>query len=197
MAVDSGEITQLLHLWCSGDRDAEDRLFTLLLPDLRRLAGHYLRRERTGHTLQPTALVNEAFIRLAAAKNVDWQDRGHFLAITARIMRRHLIDHARGRPDADLLPVEALPSTPSTNHTRLELAVAVDSLLNELGKESPQRCSVVELKFFLGLSDEEAADSIGLKVHTFQREWYRARCWLFERLNSEPWKHKSIAISRS
>jgi hypothetical protein len=76
VAVDSGEITQLLHLWCSGDREAEDRLFRLLLPDLRRLAGHYLRHERTGHTLQPTALVNEAFIRLAAAKNVDWQDRG-------------------------------------------------------------------------------------------------------------------------
>jgi DNA-directed RNA polymerase specialized sigma24 family protein len=85
----------------------------------------------------------------------------------------------------------------STDHTRLELALAVDGLLNELSKESPQRCSVVELKFFLGLSDEEAADSLGLKLHTFQREWYRARYWLFAKVRSESWKQQRNAIAAS
>jgi RNA polymerase sigma factor (TIGR02999 family) len=191
----STEITQLLHLWRTGDYEAEAKLFELVLPELRTLAARYLRRERNGHTLQPTALVNEAFLRLAAAKDIDWHDRGHFLALAARIMRRHLIDHARSRPDVRFLALEGLPEYVLSNHTKLELVVAVDELLDELGKEYPQRRAVVELKFFLGLTDTEAAGALGLSLHTFQREWYRARRWLFERLSTKKWNAVPNAIS--
>ena len=195
MAREASEITQLLHRWSTGDHDAEARLFELVLPELRVLAARYLRRERSGHTLQPTALVNEAFLRLAAAKDIDWHDRGHFLALAARVMRRHLIDHARSRPDVHFLALDGLPEYVLSNHTKLELVVAVDELLDELGKEYPQRRSVVELKFFLGLTDVEAAEALNLNLHTFQREWYRARRWLFERLSTKKWNAVPNAIS--
>jgi RNA polymerase sigma-70 factor (ECF subfamily) len=158
------------------------------MPDLRKIAGCCFRGERPGHTLQPTALVNEAFVRLAAAKNIEWRDRGHFFALAARVMRRYLIDHARSRPSVQFLPMEGLPERVLGKHTRIELAMAVDVLLDELGAESHQRRAVVELKFFLGLTDEEGAEALNLTLHTFQREWYRARRWLFERLTREPWK---------
>jgi len=192
---DSTEITQLLHRWRTGDQQAESELFELVLPELRMLAARYLRRERNGHTLQPTALVNEAFLRLAAAKNIDWHDRGHFLALAARVMRRHLIDHARSRPDVHFMALEGLPEYVLSNHTKLELVVAVDELLDELGRESPQRRAVVELKFFLGLTDNEASDALNLSLHTFQREWYRSRRWLFERLSAKQWNAVANAIS--
>jgi RNA polymerase sigma-70 factor (ECF subfamily) len=182
------DITRLLRQWHTGDRDAESRLFELLMPDLHRIAASYFRRERAGHTLQPTALVNEGFLRLASAKHVDWQDRGHFFVIAARIMRRCLIDHARSRPAGDFLSIEGLPPAILATHTGLEVAIAVDTLLQELAAESRQRCSVVEMKFFLGMTDDEAADALGLSLHTFQREWYRARKWLFERLSVGQWK---------
>jgi RNA polymerase sigma factor (TIGR02999 family) len=183
VAAEHGEITVLLQQWRTGDRDAESQLFELLMPDLRKIAARCFRGERPGHTLQPTALVNEAFFRLARTKNIDWQDRGHFFAIATRIMRRYLIDHARTGPIVELLPMEGLPERVLGEKTPVELAIAIDTLLDELGKESPQKRSVVELKFFLGLTDEEAADALGLKLHTLQREWHRARDWLFERLN--------------
>ena len=185
MPGQKAEITQLLRRWKDGDREAEASLFELVLPQLRLLAARYLRHERSGHTLQPTALVNEAFLRLAAAKNVDWRDRGHFLALAARVMRRYLIDHARARPDVHFIAFEGIPEYVLSNRTKLALVVAVDELLNEMAKESPQRRAVVELKFFLGLTDEEAADALNLSLHTFQREWYRARRWLFERLSTK------------
>ena len=196
MTTSPGEITQLLQRWRTGDQEAESRLFQLLMPDLRKIAGWCFRGERPGHTLQPTALVNEAFLRLAAAKNIEWRDRGHFFALAARVMRRYLIDHARSRPSVELLPMEGLPERALGKHTRLELAVAVDSLLDELERESHQRRVVVELKFFLGLTDDEAADALNLTLHTLQREWYRARRWLFERLSKEPWKavQKTTAV---
>ena len=179
-----GEITQLLQLWRNGDVTAESKLFERLLPQLRRMAGGYFRREQAGHTLQPTALVNEAFLRLVAAKKLDWQDRGHFFAIAARIMRRYLIDHARSKPIV-ILPMDGLQERVPSGQTRRELVAAVDTLLYELAKESPQRSRIVELKFFVGLTDEEGADALSLSTKTFQREWYRARRWLFERLNSQ------------
>jgi RNA polymerase sigma factor (TIGR02999 family) len=182
MAPGTGEITQLLHQWGAGDQQTEDRLFELLLPDLRKIAGRCFRGERSGHTLQPTALVNEAFLRLAKIKNIEWQDRGHFLAVSARIMRRYLIDHARARPSINFLPMEGLPERVLGNHTSLELAITVDALLDELEAESHQKRAVVELKFFLGMTDTEAADALNLSLHTLQREWYRSRRWLYERL---------------
>jgi RNA polymerase sigma factor (TIGR02999 family) len=184
MKSDPGEVTQLLHQWRAGDREAQVRLFELLQPELRQIAGRCFRGERRDHTLQPTALVNEAFLRLAKAKGVEWTDRGHFLALAARIMRHHLIDHARGRPTVIFMPLEGVPEHLLGHHSALDLTIGIDSLLDELEKESQQRRAVVELKFFLGLTDEEAADALGLTLHTLQREWYRARRWLFERLST-------------
>ena len=195
MGRQATEITQLLHRWRSGDQDAENQLFQEVLPELRAIAARYLRKERSGHTLQPTALVNEAFLRLAAAKNIEWHDRGHFLALAARVMRRHLIDHARARPDVHFMALEGLPEYVLSNHTKLELVVAIDELLSELGRESPQRRSVVELKFFLGLTDQEAADALNLSLHTLQREWYRSRRWLFEHLSAKKWNVVPNAMS--
>src|SRR5258708_18718595 len=109
MAPDPVEITQLLRQWGTGDRQADDRLFELLLPDLRKIAGRCFRGERLGQTLQPTALVNEAFLRLAKIKNIEWQERGHFLAVLARIMRRFLIVHGPAPPSINLFPTDGLP----------------------------------------------------------------------------------------
>jgi RNA polymerase sigma factor (TIGR02999 family) len=184
MTPGPGEITKLLRQLGAGDRQAEGQLFELLLPDLRKIAGRCFRGERPGHTLQPTAVVNEAFFRLAKVKNIEWQDRGHFLAISARVMRRYLIDYARARPSVRILPMEGLPERVLATHTPLELAIAMDALLEELEAESHQRRAVVELKFVLGLTDTEAAEELHLTLHTFQREWYRARRWLFERLSA-------------
>jgi len=186
VANEPSDITRLLQQWHEGDRDAEARLFELLMPDLRKMADRCFRNERNGHTLQPTALVNEAFLRLARTKNVEWNDRGHFFAIAATIMRRYLIDYARARPHVEILPMEGLPDRFLGVYTKLELAVAVDALLDELEQESRQRRAIVEVKFFLGLTDEEAAQGLNLSLHTFQREWARARRWLFERLGGKP-----------
>ena len=186
MAQEPSGITELLHEWQTGDRDAESRLFELLMPDLHRIAARCFRGERAGHTLQPTALVNEAFFRLARAKSIEWHDRGHFFAVAALMMRRLLIDHARSRPEAELLPIEGLPERLYARHTPLEQAILIDTLLEELGRESPLQRQVVELKFSLGLTDQEAAEALNLSIRTLQREWYRARKWLFERLTESP-----------
>ena len=183
MATGPGEITCLLQQWKLGDSEAESKLFELLMPDLRRIAAYYFRGERSGHTLQPTALVNEAFIRLAKVKNIDWRDRGHFLAFSARVMRRLLIDHARSRPSVAFVPMEGLPDRILGKYTPLEEAIAIDKLLNELEEESHQMCMVVELKYVLGLTDAEAADALNLSERSLQREWHRARIWLYKRLN--------------
>jgi RNA polymerase sigma factor (TIGR02999 family) len=186
MATQPGQITVLLQEWQQGNRAAESELFELLMPELRRIAAYCFKRERAGHTLQPTALVNEAFVRLTAVNNIEWRDRGHFLALASRVMRRYLIDYARSHPDVDFQPIDGLPDAVLGNHSKLEMATALDSLLEELEAESPRRRAVVELKFFLGLTDAEAAEALNLTLHTLQREWYRARKWLFERLTSEP-----------
>ena len=191
MAPDKGEITHLLQRWRTGDQEAEAKIFVLLQPDLHRIAARCFRGERSGSSLQPTVLINEAFLELAAAKHIDWQDRGHFLAMSARIMRRYLIQHARSRPAVHFLPMEGLPERVVGKRTQLELAVAVDTLLDDLAKESQQKRAVVELKFFLGLGDVEAAEALNLTLHTFQREWHRARNWLFQRLTTEPCKAQS------
>jgi len=186
VANEPGGITELLHRWQTGDRDAESCLFEALMPELRAIAAHCFRGERSGHTLQPTALVNEAFFRLARTKNIEWRDRGHFFAIAALIMRRLLIDHARSRPDATMLAIEELPEHVLAQSAPLEQAIAIDGLLEQLERESPQQRKVVELKFSLGLTDEEAANALDLSLRSLQREWFRARRWLFERLTTTP-----------
>src|SRR5262245_21265077 len=172
-----GEITELLQRWRSGDLAAEERLFALVQPDLRRIAQHYMRRERRGHTLQPTDLLNETYLKLTGAKEVDWRDRGHFFALAARAMRRYLIDYARGRRGQVKLPLDDISPVVTADASNLELAIAVDRLLDELGKKNPDQCAMVELKYFLGLTDDEAAEALHLPVRTAQRRWLEARKW--------------------
>jgi len=194
-ASNPGEVTRLLRNWQSGDAASESKLFELLLPDLHKIAAAHFRRERQGHTLQPTALVNEAFFRLASARKVEWQDRGHFLAIAARIMRRYLIDHARDRPDAEIVPVADFPESVRHRRSQLEWAIAIDLLLEEMGRSFPKQRTVVELKFYLGFTDSEAAETLNLPLRSLQREWFLARRWLFERLNGDACKPADSATS--
>lgn len=183
MSTSDGDITVLLREWKNGDRQAESRLFELLMPDLRRIAARCFAKEKPGHTLQATVLINEAFLRLEAARRIDWRDRGHFLAISARVMRRYLIDYWRSKPSVQFLPMDGLPEHLVARYSEpLDLITAVDEALDKLGLESKQRRAVVELKFCLGLTDEECADALGMPVRSLQREWLRARHWLFERL---------------
>jgi RNA polymerase sigma factor (TIGR02999 family) len=147
-----------------------------------------MRSERPGHTLQPTALLNETYFKLSGAKHVDWRDRRHFFALAARAMRRFLIDYARSKGNEKKLPLDEIVHVLAAEKGNLELAIAMDKLLDELGKKSPDQCAVVELKYFLGLTDDEAAEALHLPLRTAQRRWLEARQWLFERLESQNWK---------
>jgi RNA polymerase sigma factor (TIGR02999 family) len=138
--------------------------------------------ERKGHSLQATELVDQIYLRMVAAKDRDWQNRQHFFAIAARAMRRYLIDHARGRPNAEFVALEGIENLLPASSAKLDLAVTVDRLLEELAKTKPEWCTLVEVKYFLGLTDEEAAETLGLKVRTMQRMWRDARQWLFEHM---------------
>jgi RNA polymerase sigma factor (TIGR02999 family) len=177
-----GDITQLLHQWRQGSREAEEQLFARVAPDLRRLAHYVMRGERQGHTLQATELVDEIYVRLVGAKDRDWQSRAHFFAIAGRAMRRYLIDYARGRPGAELVALEKMEPFLPAGSAKLELVIAVDRLLDQLAQVHPEWCQVVEVKYFLGLTDGEAAEVLGIKLRTLQRNWCDARQWLFARM---------------
>jgi RNA polymerase sigma factor (TIGR02999 family) len=183
-----GDITQLLRRWSEGSIDAENELFRLVKPDLLKLANHFIGLERPGHTVTPSDLVNEIYFRLVAAKNREWQSRHHFFAIAARAMRRYLIDYARNRGKAQFVPLPEIEVALSAGASKIELALTIDRLLHQLEKVQPELCSVVELKFFLSLTDQEAADALGLKLRTFQRMWQDAREWLFQRVDG----HKEL-----
>src|SRR5579883_309480 len=180
----TSDITGLLHQWREGNREAENELFALVLPNLQRLAHHMMRGERKGHTLQATELVNQIYLRMVAAKDRDWRNRQHFFAIAARAMRRYLIDYARGRPNADFVPLEGSENVLPAGSARVDLAITVDRLLTELEQSKPEWCTLVEVKYFLGLTDEEAAETLGLKLRTMQRMWRDVRKWLFEHTES-------------
>jgi RNA polymerase sigma factor (TIGR02999 family) len=184
MGTPEGEVTRLLHAWGSGDRSVEDRLFELVLPDLRKLAESMMRRERPDHSLQPTALLNEAYCRLLNARERDWQNRSHFFAIAARAMRRLLIEHARGRPKGARIPIDGLQEFLRGRDEQLELALAIDGLLDDMAPAHGNWCSIVELKFFLGFTDDEAAEALGMPLRSMQRQFGDARRWLYERLKS-------------
>jgi RNA polymerase sigma factor (TIGR02999 family) len=177
-----GDITQLLQQWRAGSREAENRLFTLVLPDLRRLAHYLMQRERRDHSLQATELVDQIYFRMVTAKDRDWQNRKHFYAIAARAMRRHLIDHARGRPAAEFVALEGFENILPADSGKIDQALAVDRLLNELAETKPEWSMLVEMKFFLGLTDDEAAEAMGVKLRTMQRTWNDARRWLYTRM---------------
>jgi RNA polymerase sigma factor (TIGR02999 family) len=179
-----GDVTILLQQWREGDKNAEERLFDVVMPNLRRLAHYLMARERKGHSLDATELVNQIYFRLVAAKDRDWRSRRHFFAIAARAMRRYLIDHARKRPDAEFIALEGNDHLLPADTSRVNLAITIDRLLDLLGKENPEWCMVVEMKFFLGLTDEEAAEAMNLKIRTMQRMWSDARQWLFLRMEA-------------
>jgi RNA polymerase sigma factor (TIGR02999 family) len=185
MPDEAGDITLLLQKWRRGSRTAENDLFALVMPNLRRLARYMMARERKGHTLQPTELIDQVYFRLVAAKDRDWRNRQHFFAIAARAMRRYLIDYARGKPDAEIVALEGLQNLLPADSAKLELALTVDRLLNEMAAVKPEWCTLVEVKYFLGLNDEEAAETLGLKLRSTQRMWHEARQWLFERIETE------------
>src|SRR6202049_2453425 len=184
MLEKTGDITSLLHKWREGSRSAENDLFALVLPNLRRLAHHLMKGERKGHSLQATELVDQIYFRLVAAKDRDWRNRQHFFAIAARAMRRYLIDHARGRPDADFVALEGMENFLPADSAKLDLAVTVDRLLDQLAETKADWCTLVEVKYFLGLTDEEAAETLGLKLRSMQRMWREARQWLYEHMES-------------
>ena len=182
MELPMGDITELLHQWRAGNREAENQLFTLVLPNLRRLAHYLMQRERKDHSMQATELVDQIYFRMVAAKERDWQNRKHFYAIAARAMRRYLIDHARGRPSEEFVALEGLEDILPATSGKVDLAIAVDRLLDELAETKPEWSMLVEMKFFLGLTDEEAAEALGVKLRTMQRTWSDARRWLYTRM---------------
>jgi RNA polymerase sigma-70 factor (ECF subfamily) len=181
-----GKVTQLLAQLRAGQRDAESKLIPLVYAELRRLAAHYLRGERPDHTLQPTALVHEAYLRLTKLHDVDWQSRSHFFATAATVMRRILVDHARaqnankreGCRDAISLE-EALVVSPARS---LQLIV-LDDALDRLAKLDVRRSKIVELRFFGGLSEEETGEVLGISARTVKRDWRVAKAWLYNEVN--------------
>ena len=195
--TEAGDVTALLQRWRAGDAAAESILFEIVQPELHKIALNYMGRERPGHTLQPTALLNETYIKLTGARDLDWRDRHHFYALAARAMRRFLIDYARARGNEVRLPFDDIVPMIAADSRNIELAIAIDMLLDELGKENADRCSMVELKYFLGLTDEEAAEALHLPLRTAQRRWIEARKWLFERLECQGWKAKAKSESTS
>jgi RNA polymerase sigma factor (TIGR02999 family) len=174
------DVTELLQRWRGGDRDAENELFVSVLPKLRRLAQYFLKGERRSHSLQATELIDQTYLRLVKAKDRDWRSRAHFFAIAGRVMRRYLVDQARAKPNVMFVALEDLQEHPTARAQKVELALTVDRLLDQLEQTNPDWCRVVEVKYFLGLTDEEAADALGLKLRTMQRMWFDARQWLFE-----------------
>jgi RNA polymerase sigma factor (TIGR02999 family) len=183
----AGEVTVLLERVRAGDKDAENRLYEIVMPQLRRLAQSLLNRERRDHTLQGTELVHEVYLRLAGTK-LSLRDRAHFFAVAARAMRRELIDYARSRPKVDVLPIEGLPEGVIATTDRRDLAMTIDELLDRMRETMPLECSIVELKFFFGMTDEETAEVLDLPLRSMQGRWHDARIWLFERAEAQHWK---------
>jgi RNA polymerase sigma factor (TIGR02999 family) len=179
-------VTQLLVRWSDGDETALESLMPLVYGELRRLANNYLRSERPGHTLQPTALVNEAYLRLVDQKNSRWQNRAHFYGIAAKLMRRILVDHARlkhaeKRGGADQQRLSITSAEGLTAKADFDV-LALHEALEELAALDPQQSRIVELKFFGGLSIEETAEVMRLGHATVERDWKMARAWLRRKL---------------
>ena len=179
-------VTELLLAWSGGDQGAFDKLYPLIYDELRRLAAHYLRRERPGHTLQPTALVHEAYLRLIDQTRTRWQNRAHFFGAAAQMMRRILVDHARqhgaakrGGGERRVTLAEGAAFAPERGVDLL----ALEDALNKLERVNPQKSRLVELRFFGGLSTEEAAEVLGVSAATVTREWRAAKAWLHRELS--------------
>jgi RNA polymerase sigma factor (TIGR02999 family) len=176
----AGDVSRLLHAWSGGDTEALDRLTPIVYDELRRLARRHLRGERDGHSLQATALVNEAYVRLVDFTRIQWQDRAHFFAVSAQVMRRILVDHARrrnakrgrGHQHVSLDETVVVAPQPSVD------LVALDDALETLARMDPRKAQVVEMRFFAGLSVEESAAVLQVSPVTVMRDWRVAKAWL-------------------
>jgi len=188
MADACGEVTGLLAELKLGNKDALERLMPLVYRELRRVAGHQMRDERLGHTLQPTALVHEAFLRLVDQSRADWQNRAQFLGVAAQLMRRLLVDHARKRHAAKRgIPVtlneDIFQRSPGAGQT--EEILAVDEVLDRLSELDSRQARVVELRYFGGLSVEETAEALGIAARTVKLDWAMAKGWMQTQLSSK------------
>ena len=186
---EAGQVTQLLRAWSLGDAQALERLLPLVEAELRRVARAYMARERRGHTLQTTALVNEAYVRLVDAQRLRWQDRAHFVGIAARLMRRVLVDHARARGYKKrgggaqrVTLVEGLTVAPPPDVD----IVGLDRALDLLATVDERKARVVELRFFGGLTVEEAAEVLRVSPDTIKRDWRLAKLWLLRAIEGKP-----------
>jgi RNA polymerase sigma factor (TIGR02999 family) len=188
MEPSAHEITQLLKAWSGGDQTALDKLTPLVYAELHRAAHRFMARERPGHTLQTTALVNELYLRLVDVRRVTWQDRAHFLAVCARLMRRVLTDFARSKHylkrGGDSPPVHLVEALLISREPPADL-VALDDGLNALAAFDPRKSEVVELRFFGGLSVEETAEVLKVSPETVKRDWKLARAWLLEEMTGK------------
>jgi len=175
-------VTQLLEKWSNGDRGALDELMPLVYDELRRLAGGYLRRERDNHTLQPTALVNEAYLLMVDQRHARWQNRAQFIGVAARMMRRILVDHARANQAAKRGGAEIKVGLSQAEHIghqpEIEFLLSLHEALNRLALIDAQQSRIVELRFFGGLTIEETAEVLKVSHATVERDWKMARAWL-------------------
>jgi RNA polymerase sigma-70 factor, ECF subfamily len=186
MMAEGHEITELLERWGAGDKQALNQLMPRIYDELKRVAGSYLRGERSGHTLQPTALVHEAYLRMVRLHSPNIENRKHFMVVAAQAMRRVLVDHARrhkaGKRDAQLLP----PDSGVVIQPDLDFdLVALDGALTLLSEFDPDKERIVELRYFAGLSVGETAEVVGRSPATIKREWAVAKAWLYRQLNGE------------
>jgi RNA polymerase sigma factor (TIGR02999 family) len=184
-ADDKAEITQLLLQWREGEPEALEKLMPLVHGELRRMARNYMRRQNPGHTLQTTALVNEAYLRLVDSNRVNWQDRNHFFAISAQLMRRILVDFARKKNslkrggDRVMVTLDDRVDAPADQRTDV---VALDDALSRLAKLSQRQSQIVEMRYFAGLTEDQIAEALGISTRTVRRDWNLARAWLYREL---------------
>lgn len=180
------DVTQLLIQWRRGDKTALDKLIPLIYEELRRLASHYMRGERTDHTLQTTALVNEAYLRLIDHKDMQWQNRAHFVGVAAQAMRRILVDHARSRQYFKRgagVPKVSLDEAAVVRQEQTAELVALDDALTDLARVDPRKSQIVELRYFGGLSVDETAEVLGISPATVMRDWSTAKAWLLRAIS--------------
>ena len=184
MEPDQAQITRLLVAWRNGKADALDDLIPLVHQELKRIARNFMRRQRVGHTLQTTALVNEAFVRLVDSDKVNWQDRSHFFAISAQLMRRVLVDAARRKNSekrgGDRVRVTLADDVKSVED-ELDI-VAIDEALTRLARMNSRQAKIVELRYFAGLTEDEIAETLDVSTRTVRRDWNLARAWLYREL---------------
>jgi len=186
--MEGSETTQLLRAWAAGDRGALDQLTPHVYRELRRLAGHFMQNERPGRSIQTTALVHEAYLKLVDVGNVDWQHRAHFFAVSAQIMRRILLDRARRRVaakrggEAPRVNLDEIPDVASGRDREL---IALDDALKTLAEVDPRKARVIELRFFGGLSVDETAEVLKVSPDTVMRDWKLARAWLLTELRGK------------